>query len=100
MSNGNRLPPNPQAGGSTETRILPLGTSQKRAWTITSDEQQALDYHLGCCSQCAKTAKEQEILASWLRAAFYPREHDVNTSSIPAMFLPIGHYASALPVCG
>ena len=67
---------------------------------LAFDEQRALDYHLGCCSQCAKTAKEQEILASWLRAAFYPREHDVNTSSIPAMFLPIGHYASALPVCG
>lgn len=64
------------------------------------DEQQALDYHLGCCSQCAKTAKEREILPSWLRAAFYQREHGVNTSSIPAMLLPIRHYASALPVCG
>lgn len=66
---------------------------------LASDEQQALDYHLRCCSQCAKTAKEQEILASWLKAAFNQREPGVNTSSIPAMLLPVGHYASALPVC-
>lgn len=67
---------------------------------LASDKQQALDYHLHCCSQCAKTAKEREIMASWLKAAFYQREHGVNTSSIPAMFLSIGHYASPLPVCG
>lgn len=67
---------------------------------LAFDEQQALDCHLGCCSRCAKTVKEQKILASLLRAAFYQPEHGVNTSSIPAIFLSIGHYASALPVCG
>jgi len=66
---------------------------------LACDERQPLEHHLSCCSQCAKTAQEQETLATWIRAAFYERKHGVNTSSNPTAVLQVQRSASTLSVC-
>jgi hypothetical protein len=54
---------------------------------------------MSCCSQCAKTIEERETLAAWIRAAFYKREHGVDTSSNPTAVVRVQFSACALSLC-
>jgi hypothetical protein len=65
---------------------------------LASDERQLLEHHLNCCLQCAKTVEERETLATWIRAAFYERQHGVKSSSNPTVVLQVQSSASALSV--
>jgi hypothetical protein len=66
---------------------------------LSCDERQPLAHHISCCSQCAKTIEERETLATWIRAAFYEREHGVDPSSSPTAVVRVLFSACALSLC-
>jgi hypothetical protein len=66
---------------------------------LACDERQPVERHLSCCPRCAKTIQERETLATWIRAAFYEREHGLNASRNSTAVIQVQCSARALSVC-
>jgi hypothetical protein len=66
---------------------------------LACDEREPVEHHLSCCPQCAKTIEERETLATWIKAAFYEREHGTNTSSNLTAVIQVQCSARGLSVC-